>query len=80
MQTFPKPEIPIPIRVQAANLDSSETKMCKEILALSKLNWNNTDYSDQFPVTLSVSKTISEILSEARAREIKPTNQYRYYM
>jgi hypothetical protein len=54
--------------------------MCKEILALSKLNWNNTDFSDQFPVTLSVSKTISEILSEARAREIEPTNQYRYYM
>ena len=80
MQTFPKPGIPIPIRVQVANLDSSETKMCKEILALSKLNWNNTDFSDQFPVTLSVSKTISEILSEARAREIKPTNQYRYYM
>jgi hypothetical protein len=80
MQTFPKPGIPIPVRVQPFNLDSPETKMCKEILALSKLNWNNTDFSDQFPVTLSVSDTISEILTEARAREIKPSNQYRYYM
>jgi hypothetical protein len=80
MQTFPKPGIPIPLRVIPANLDSSETKMCKEILALSKLNWNNTDFSDQFPVTLSVSKTISEILSETRARDIKPSDQYKYYM
>jgi len=80
MQTFPKPGLPISVRVKPFNLDSPETKMCKEILALSKLNWNNTDFSDQFPVTLSVSDKISEILSEAKAREIKPSNQYRYYM
>jgi hypothetical protein len=80
MHTFPKPGIPIPIRVQPSNLDSTETKMCQEILSLSKLNWNNTDFSDQFPVTLSVSDAISEILSEARARSIIPSDQYKYYM
>jgi hypothetical protein len=80
MRTFPKPAIPIPIRVQPFNLDSTEIKMCREILSLSKLNWNNADFCDQFPVTLSVSQTISNILAETRACKINPSDQYRYYM
>jgi len=80
MNTYPKPGVPIPIRVQPFNLDSPETKMCREILSLSKLNWNNADFCDRFPVTLSVSDTISEILAEARASEIEPSDEYRYYM
>jgi len=80
MQTFPKPGIPIPIRVQTFNLDSPDIRMCREILSLSKLNWNNADFCDQFPVTLSVSDTISKILAETRACEIDPSDEYRYYM
>jgi len=80
METFPKPRIPIPLRVQPFNLDSPEVKMCREILSLSKLNWNNANFCEQFPVTLSVSDTIKNILAESRACRINPSNQYRYYM
>ena len=59
----------------------NQTKLFSEDnVTFSKLNWNNTDFVDQFSVTLSVSKTIAEILSETRAIEIKPSNQYKYYM
>jgi hypothetical protein len=80
LRTFPKPGIPFPIRVRAANLDSPERKMCKEILSLTRLNWNNADFCDQRPITISASDRIGDILSEARAREIEVSTEYKYYM
>ena len=80
LKTFPKPGIPVPIRVQVANLDSPDRLMCKEILALTRLNWNNADFCDQMPITISASRRIGSILSEARAREIEISNEYKFYM
>ncbi|MFX0186001.1 MAG: hypothetical protein ACFE95_23195 [Candidatus Hodarchaeota archaeon] len=80
MNTFPKGGIPKPIRIRPYNLDSTDLKMCKEILSLSKLNWNNADFCDQFPITISASEMIGEILSESRARNIEPSEEFRYYM
>lgn len=80
LKTFPKPGIPIPIRVQAANLDSPDRLMCKEILSLTRLNWNNADFCDQMPITISASRRIGSILSEARARDIEISSEYKFYM
>jgi len=80
LQTFPKPGIPFPIRVRPANLDSPERKMCKEILSLTRLNWNNADFCDQMPITISASNRIGDILSEARIRDIEVSTEYKYYM
>jgi len=80
LETFPKPGIPRPIRVRIANLDTPERKMCKEILALTRLNWNNANFCDQMPITLLASNRIGEILAETRAREIEPSTEYRFYM
>lgn len=80
LETFPKPGIPKPIRVRVAALDSPERKMCKEILALTRLNWNNANFCDQMPITLLASDRIGDILSEARVREIEPSTEYRFYM
>jgi len=80
LQTYPKPGIPVPLRVRLANLDSPERKMCKEILSLTRLNWNNADFCDQMPITLLASDRIGDILSEARAREIETSSEYRFYM
>lgn len=80
LETYPKPGIPIPVRVRVGNLDSPERKMCKEILSLTRLNWNNANFCDQMPITLLASDRIGSILSEARAREIDPSTEYRFYM
>jgi hypothetical protein len=80
LQTFPKPGIPIPVRVNVANLDSPERKMCKEILSLTRLNWNNADFCDQMPITISAADLIGDILSEGRAKDIDVSNEYKYYM
>jgi hypothetical protein len=68
------------LRIQVANLDSPERTMCKEILSLTRLNWNNADFCDHMPITLLASKRIGDILAEARARDIETSTEYRYYM
>jgi hypothetical protein len=80
LKTFPKPGIPVPVRVHVANLDSPERKMCKEILSLTRLNWNNADFCDQMPITISASRRIGNILSEARARGMDISSEYKFYM
>ena len=62
LQTFPKPGIPMPVRIRVANLDSPEQKMCKEVLSLTRLNWNNADFCDQMPITISASDRIGDNL------------------
>ena len=80
LKTYPKPGIPIPVRVRVSNLDSTERKMSKEILSLTRLDWNNADFCTHMPITLLASDRIGDILSEARARDIEPSNEYRFYM
>lgn len=80
LETYPKPGIPKPVRVRIAKLDSPERKMCREVLSLTRLNWNNANFCDQMPVTLLASDRIGDILSETRAREIESSTEYRFYM
>jgi len=80
LDTFPKPGIPIPVEVIPYNLDSPDRKMCKEILSLTKLNWNNADFCDQMPITITASEGVGDILSEARIRDIEIMSEYRYYI
>jgi len=80
LDTFPKPGIPIPLEITPSNLDTAERKMCKEILSLTKLNWNNADFCDQKPITLVASECVKDILSEARIQDIEIISQYRFYI
>jgi hypothetical protein len=41
-KTYPGMYIPSPLRVESFDSDSSLEDLCKEILGLTKMNWNNT--------------------------------------
>jgi len=80
LDTFPKPGVPIPLEIRPSNLDSPDRKMCKAIMSLTKLNWNNANFCDQKPITLVASDSVKDILSEARIQDIEIISQYRYYI
>ena len=80
MNTYPQAGIPSPLRIIAYNLDSDERKMCREILSLSKLNWNNINYCELFPGPIAVSGIIGKILSEGRSKKIPIKTEFRFYM
>jgi hypothetical protein len=79
--TYPGSTIPEPLGLEIVRSDSNYYTICKDIIALTKLDWNTADFCRREPVTLSVSKKVGEILSELHENDvIDPPSGYRYYM
>ena len=68
-----KEGVPNPILTNVKKHDTPICELAKEILMLSKLDWNNINYCSRLPATISV-------LAESRVRDIIPNPRYCYYM
>ena len=80
LMTYPGMRAPIPLEVEPFTENNDLETVCKEIMTLTRLDWNNIKYCQKMPVTLSFSKKVGEILSERRAQDTIIKNHYRYYM
>ncbi len=61
-ETYTGKYIPSPIEIRFYEHDESPDLMCDEILALTKMNWNNTQFDRKFPITLECARNVGEIL------------------
>jgi hypothetical protein len=78
-ETYPGKYIPSPLLIKICKADESPLTICKEILALSKMNWNNSQFDRKLPITLTCAKevgTILKYLSEDDTMQLK----YSFYM
>jgi hypothetical protein len=75
---FPGPHIPAPVEIGAAN-ETDLRERAREILALTKMNWNSTDGVSRYPITLSFAKRVGQLISELPDGEA-PNPSYRFYM
>jgi hypothetical protein len=81
MATYEGSNIPEPIEIRPdKQCQSNSEKICKEILFLTKLDWNTSDFAVKEPVTLKVSRKVSDVLSEEYADPKEASTQYFYYM
>ena len=71
---------PSPLILEFARNDTGRTQIGKDIMSLTKMDWNSTDFCQRQPVTTSVSKKVGHILAEMKARHTEPPQPYRYYM
>ncbi|HEJ2625266.1 TPA: hypothetical protein SL260_004207 [Pseudomonas aeruginosa] len=78
-KTYPGMYIPSPLRVEAFESDSSLEDLCKEILGLTKMNWNNTQLDGRLPITLECANKVGDIMKYVDASE-KPQVSYSFYM
>jgi hypothetical protein len=78
VRTYPGPRIPKPLLI-THNGDSEIELVCKEILGLTKLNWNTTSFSTELPITLEFARQVGKVLSEA-SKDIILRDHYRFYM
>jgi hypothetical protein len=74
---YPGPHIPSPLEIGTSIPENIE-KTAKEILALTKMNWNNAEALDRHPITLTFARRVGTIITELND-EI-PNPSYRYYM
>ncbi|MPR35861.1 argonaute/piwi family protein [Salmonirosea aquatica] len=77
--TYPGSYIPSPIEIRLFSYDESPERICNEILALTKMNWNNTQFDRKFPITIDCSRNVGEILKYL-GEDQKPQIKYSFYM
>lgn len=61
-ETYTGKYIPSPIEVRLYDYDESPNLICDEILALTKMNWNNTQFDRWLPITIECARNVGEIL------------------
>lgn len=77
--TYPRPHVPEPLEIVQHIADSPIRRVCEEILALTKMNWNSAEYAGGMPITLRFARRVGEIMSEVPVSEpVQPS--YRFYM
>jgi hypothetical protein len=78
-ETYPGMYVPVPLRIRSEKADQTQRFLAREILALSKMNWNNTQFDGAEPVTLQASRKCSNVLRYcSEGRQIEP--RYSFYM
>ena len=60
--TYPGMYVPRPLKFQIAQADESPRRLAEEILALTKLNWNNTQFDGGEPITMRVAQQVGKVL------------------
>ena len=58
---YPGPYVPRTLHIRFFQTDRGQRELAAEILALTKLNWNKTQFDSFFPITLAGSKQIGTI-------------------
>jgi hypothetical protein len=81
LKTYPGVHVPAPFEITKARGDSSYKEICREILALTKLNWNTADFCSGLPITIGFSRNVGQVLKVFEDDEQEtPETRYRFYM
>lgn len=78
-QTYPGMYIPAPVEIRIVSAVSSDKTVCKEILGLTKMNWNNTQFDNKYPITIGCARKVGEIMKYLSEHE-SPKESYAFYM
>lgn len=78
-ETYPGKYLPVPLRLRCESTEQTQKFLAREVLALSKMNWNNTQFDGAEPVTLRASRKCSGVLRYcSMSLPIEP--RYSFYM
>jgi hypothetical protein len=76
---YPGMRVPRPIELVEHYGSSSLRKLCEEILALTKMDWNSAVFAGKDPITTAFSEDVGQILAELPPG-VQPRPTYRFYM
>ncbi|MFN8792580.1 MAG: argonaute/piwi family protein [Bdellovibrionales bacterium] len=79
LKTYPSIRVPQPVEILEHHGDSPWNIILEEVLALTKMNWNTSDFSNAKPITLAFSQKVGRILAELPPN-VQPRPEYRFYM
>jgi len=79
INAFPHGHVPSPLRVVDHVGDTPIEDILREILVLTKMNWNSANMDSLLPITLTFSRLVGDILREA-PEGLEPEPKFCYYM
>ena len=77
--TYPGSYIPRPIEIRVVESDESPGVICREILGLTKMNWNNTQFDGKYPITIQCAQYVGNIMKYLGEHD-QPQIRYSFYM
>ncbi len=80
LRTYPGFETPKPIHIEINRGDGDLLTVMRDILALTKINYNACDYSSGLPVTLKFANQVGEILTASPRGMSAPPLPFRFYI
>jgi hypothetical protein len=79
-RTYPGLYVPQPLEVRIVESDESPGVICEEVLSLSKMNWNNTQFDGKYPITIKCARSVGDIMKYLGPTDPEPQISYSYYM
>lgn len=78
-QTYTGKYVPQPIEIRVVESDESPSVICQEVLALTKMNWNNTQFDGKYPITIQCARKVGQVMKYLDPSE-RPQIRYSFYM
>jgi hypothetical protein len=75
---YPGPHIPAPLEIGSCGATDMKQR-AREILALTKMNWNSSEGIGRHPITISFARKVGMLMTELSDNQI-PNPSYRFYM
>ncbi|MFZ0246021.1 hypothetical protein [Candidatus Binatus sp.] len=75
---YPGPHIPAPLEIGSCG-QTDMRQRAREILALTKMNWNSSEGIGRHPITISFARKVGLLMTELSDNQ-KPNPSYRFYM
>lgn len=79
LERYPHGHVPSPLQIADHVGDTPRTQLLREIMILTKMNWNSANMGGLMPITLRFSRLVGDILREVPDGQI-PQPKYKFYM
>lgn len=79
-RTYPGKYIPQPLEIRIVESDESPSFICRELLGLTKMNWNNTQFDGKYPITIQCARKVGEVMKYLGSDDPDPQIRYSFYM
>ena len=76
---YPHGHVPTPVQITDHVGDSAAADLLREVLLLTKMNWNSARFAEKLPVTLRFAKEVGAILRDL-PDDFTPEARYAFYM
>jgi len=77
--TYPGMYIPNPLEIRCFQIEQTPRYLAQEIMGLSKMNWNKTQFDGSDPITLWASRKVGSVLRYLEEHSVVQP-RYSYYM